>query len=443
VQLALLLLACAIEACCGYLVYLGDLRTQIPAFWAGFFAAFLCYLIAGYLILRRPCGSLLLILGSALIFRLTLLPSAPTLSDDIFRYIWDGRVQVAGINPYLYAPDDPALDHLRDALHQNINHREIPTIYPPLAQLFFRLTCSVSATPSALKLVLVLADWSLCFLLVRSLARRNQDPRRVLLYAWNPLPLIEVAGSGHIDALGVSLLFLGLHALQVRRATVAAGAFAGAFLAKLIPLILLPTFWLRPQNRTLANWLDPRGRGKFMIFPGLVLVAFLPFADAGDKLSTGLQRYMQHWHFNAAAYSVVHLVLELSSSNAHSYARWICVILLVPLALGAQIRLRDPYQAAFMTLGAYILLSPTMHPWYLLWILPFLPFFPSPAWMLFSGLVFLAYEVLIGYSSTGIWHENPWIMWAQYAPFYLLLGTTTFYRRVIRSRAPRTNQLTD
>ena len=125
-QIALLLLACAIEACCGYLVYLGDLRTQIPAFWAGVFAAFLCYLIAGYLILRRPCGSLLLILGGALIFRLTLLPSTPTLSDDIFRYIWDGRVQLAGINPYLYAPDDPALYHLRDA-PVSYTHLTLPT----------------------------------------------------------------------------------------------------------------------------------------------------------------------------------------------------------------------------------------------------------------------------------------------------------------------------
>ena len=427
VQRGLLFSACAIEACCCYLVSRGDLQHQIGTLWAGVLPAFLCWAGAAYLVLRRgaPSGRPHLILGAALVFRLTLWWSPATLSDDVFRYVWDGRVQLAGINPYLYAPSAPQVAHLRDALYPSVNHAAIPTIYPPLAQLFFRAICVLSATPAAFKLALLLCDWGLCLLLAHSLVRRDQDPRRVVLYAWNPLPLVEVAGSGHIDALGVLILFAALYALHNQRWAAAVCALAGAFLVKLIPLVLLPVFWRRPH----VAWSNFRKRSALLLFPTLGLLAFWPFASAGEKLATGLLTYVQHWHFNAAAYSLFRFALEPWDSHAYAHARWLCTALFALVALGVQIRYRDPYRAAFATLGAYVLLSPTVHPWYLLWVLPFLAFFPSPAWMLLSGSIFLAYEVQIGYGSSGVWREEPWVLWAQYAPFYLLLCGTELARR--------------
>lgn len=427
VQRGLLFSACAIEACCCYLVSRGDLQHQIGALWAGVFPAFLCWAGAAYLVLRRGAspGRPHLILGAALVFRLTLWWSPATLSDDVFRYIWDGRVQLAGINPYLYAPSAPQVAHLRDALYPSVNHAAIPTIYPPLAQLFFRAICVLSATPAAFKLALLLCDWGLCLLLAHTLVRRGQDPRRVVLYAWNPLPLVEIAGSGHIDALGVLILFAALYALHSQRWAAAVCALAGAFLVKLVPLVLLPTFWRRPR----AAWFNFRKRSALLLFPTLGLLAFWPFASAGEKLATGLLTYVQHWHFNAAAYSLFRFALQPWDGHAYAHARWLCTALFALVALGVQIRYRDPYRAAFATLGAYILLSPTVHPWYLLWVLPFLAFFPSPAWMLLSGLIFLAYEVQIGYGSGGVWREKPWVLWAQYAPFYLLLCGAELARR--------------
>ena len=427
VQRGLLFSACAIEACCCYLVSRGDLQHQIGALWAGVFPAFLCWALAAYLVLRRGAspGRPHLILGAALVFRLTLWWSPATLSDDVFRYIWDGRVQLAGINPYLYAPSSPQVAYLRDALYPSVNHAAIPTIYPPLAQLFFRAICVLSATPAAFKLALLLCDWGLCLLVAHTLVRRGQDPRRVVLYAWNPLPLVEIAGSGHIDALGVLILFAALYALHNQRWAAAICALAGAFLVKLVPLALLPTFWRRPC----AAWFNFRKRSALLLFPTLGLLAFWPFASAGEKLATGLLTYVQHWHFNAAAYSLFRFALQPWDDHAYAHARWLCTALFAVVALGVQIRYRDPYRAAFATLGAYILLSPTVHPWYLLWVLPFLAFFPSPAWMLLSGLIFLAYEVQIGYGSGGVWREKPWVLWAQYAPFYLLLCGAELARR--------------
>ena len=188
VQLRLLFLACSIEACCCYsglsrrspTPNTADVDRRLSRF------SLLCIRCVSRPAARRAPR--------------TAAPnsrSRPHLPPDTlvepgnalgrhFRYVWDGRVQLAGINPYLYAPSAPEVAHLRDALYQSINHATIPTIYPPLAQLFFRAICALSATPAAFKLALLLCDWGLCLLLAHSLVRRGQDPRRVVLYAWNP-----------------------------------------------------------------------------------------------------------------------------------------------------------------------------------------------------------------------------------------------------------------
>ena len=202
----------AIEAALIFLVGLGDLRRQIPLFWAGIFSAFAFYLIAMVRLGRRPQGSVGFVLLAALIFRLTMWWSPPTLSDDIYRYIWDGRVQLAGINPYQYAPAAPEVAPLRDALHAKINHPEIPTVYPPLSQLFFRLVGAVQPGVGAVKLALILVECGLLLLLVRILKQRAMDRRRVFFFGFAPDRLLEglagidVAGDGNRLGVGVESL---------------------------------------------------------------------------------------------------------------------------------------------------------------------------------------------------------------------------------------------
>ena len=130
-----LLCGAAIEAVLLALLAVGDLGPQVPLLWSLLLAAFAAYGVAVIGVLRGWCGSLRLVLAIGLLFRVSLLWSDPGLSDDHYRYVWDGRVQLAGINPFLYAPDDEALRHLRDDGYEGINHKEIPTVYPPLTQL--------------------------------------------------------------------------------------------------------------------------------------------------------------------------------------------------------------------------------------------------------------------------------------------------------------------
>ena len=433
-----------IEAALLYLVSRGDLAAQVPLFWGGIFAAFLGYLLAALPTLRRSAGSLHLILAFGLLFRLTMWWSPPTLSDDIYRYVWDGRVQQAGINPYRYAPAAPALVPLRDDLYTNINHKDIPTIYPPLAQLFFRLVGALGPGPGMMKLSLILVECGLVLLLVQLLGQRRQDPCRVLLYAWNPLPLVEIAGSGHIDVLGVCLLFLALYGLGASRPTLAVWALAGAFLSKLLPALALPVFWRHLAGATppslWARWLLPRGRGPLLWFPLVAGAGFLFFGDAGFQLVAGLQTYLLKWRFNDALFSLVYGVIKAPDQAWDQAAllqtKLICAgILLLALVWATSRYSADPYRALFVIIGTYLLVSPTLHPWYLLWILPFLPLFPQPAWVLLSGLIFLAYEVLIGYSKQGVWVEGEWVKWAQYGPFYALL-TLSLIRDRGRAKRP-------
>ena len=435
----LLLAGAGIELALLYLVFLGDLRIQVSRFWLGVLPAFLCYLFAVALACRRPASSLRLLLLLALAFRLTMWWSPPTLSEDIYRYVWDGRVQLAGINPYHYAPDAAELAHLRNHLYAGINHKEIPTIYPPLTQLFFRLVCTLHPSLGMMKFCLVLVECSLVLLIAKILDQRRQDPRRVVLYAWNPLPLIEIAGSGHSDILGVFFLLLALYWLQKARKSAAVWALSGAFLAKLLPLVALPAFW----RYMAGHWLHPRGRWPLLWFPFLGAAGFLFFADAGPQLFVGLQTYLTKWRFNDALFTLLYEKLRTPGLEWDDAAllqtRQILAGILFLAVLWATLRYTDPYRTLFTIMGAYLLLSPTLHPWYLLWILPFLPLFPQPAWVLFSGLVFLAYEVLIGYSKNSIWVEQDWVKWTQYGPFYLLLALSSLYRRL---RIRRNHKLT-
>lgn len=421
-QLPLLLIGLAIEAAWCWIRGLGPLQTQIPWFWAALLPAFAAYLAAAWWIWRRPAGPLWPMLVLALLFRLTLLVSEPSLSDDVYRYVWDGRVQLAHINPYLYAPEAPEVTHLRDGLYAGINHKEVSTIYPPLAQLFFLLVCSLHPSLLAMKGALVLVELALVLLLVRILRQRGEDTRRVLLYAWNPLPVIEVAGSGHLDVLAVFLLLLALYWLEAGRRLPAVWAGAAALLAKFLPALALPLFWRRLRGqRRLLWWL--------LLLVGL---GFFPYAGAGKQLFAGLQAYLLKWRFNDAFFSLCYQLLKdpaLGQDEAALHqAKLLCAALLGLVVLWACWRGGDLYRATFAILGAYLLLTPTLHPWYLMWVLPFFVLFPVPAWLFLSSAIFLAYNVLSVYSSTGLWEERPWVLWAEFLPFYLLLLGLPLYR---------------
>jgi len=229
------------------------------------------------LLLRcRTPPPLALVLGVALILRLMVVATPPFLSNDMYRYIWDGWVQAAGINPYRYIPDDPHLAFLRDAaVFPNINRASYaPTIYPPAAQIAFLVSTSVArllAIPPVLGMKLAMLGFeAVAAVAILGVLDTAGLPRaRILIYAWNPLPLWEFAGSGHVDAITVAAIALALLAAARARTGLAGAALGFAVLTKFLPLVLAPALWRR--------W-DAKFLGAMF---GIILLLYVPYLGAG------------------------------------------------------------------------------------------------------------------------------------------------------------------
>ncbi|HJY50238.1 MAG TPA: hypothetical protein VJ349_16630, partial [Stellaceae bacterium] len=245
--------------------------------------------VAAALVLRggdqRP--ELALILGTAALLRLIALAAPVFLSDDINRYIWDGRVQAAGINPYRYIPTDPELEALRDPLiFPNINRNNYaPTIYPPVAQMLFLAATRFAETALAVKLVFVTIEAVGIGTLIFILRAAGRPPEHILLYAWHPLPVWEIAGSGHVDAAVVTFAALALAAGVTGRRVWSALALAAATLVKFFPLVLAPALW-RPAKSNLGDWRWPA------TFIAVIVAAYLPYIGVGSRALGFLPGYV-------------------------------------------------------------------------------------------------------------------------------------------------------
>src|SRR6516164_444012 len=219
-------------------------------------AAGTLYLIVLYGLSRARASraAFILLIFGAVVFRATLWPMEPTLSDDLQRYRWEGKLQANGWNPYAIAPNDPRLDPLRDKYYEIMPGREIPAIYPPATELLLRATWKLFPGPTAFKTPFTAADVLVMLLLAWMFRGESDRTFRLGVYAWNPLVIVEFAGSSHNDVLALLGIVCGL-ALVRSRPAIAAVPVALAAMAKVFPAVLLPV-WIRragwPEKR--AGW---------------------------------------------------------------------------------------------------------------------------------------------------------------------------------------------
>lgn len=435
-RLARIILALAALSAVAYVVLAGagDLRDRLLLYLpihAGLAGA----MLTAWLLLRRDHRNLRWVLGAALLFRLIAALGPPALSDDVYRYVWDGQVQLHGIHPYAHAPDDPALVGLRDPGWERINHPELKTIYPPLAELFFLLLAALGAGPVGFKLALALVDFAVVLALLRLLARMGLPRDRVVLYAWNPLAVIETAGSGHLEPLGLLFVLLTVGALGAGRRRIAAVALAAAVHVKLLPALLLPGFVRRGG---LA------GSGVLVAALALPVAAY---AIGGPAVGGGLFEYARSWEHNAFFYPAVQWTMEQLDTAARlkpwvadlqrrfpdadvswdwlyrqvwprEVARMLVGAAVAVWALIVGLRLRpDPWRAQLLLFGAALLLAPTLHPWYVLWVLP------AAAASLSWGWLLLGLTVPLAYWSSAATGDVPWaVRWVEYLPALALMA---------------------
>jgi hypothetical protein len=425
----------------------------------------------------------MLIVGFAIVYRLVQLPAHPIQEIDIYRYLWDGRVTLAGVNPYAYSPNEvlaeagaavteagglhfaprsPDGQRLATLLadprvretFQTVDHRGVPTIYPPMSQAVFAL--AAAATPAdcgprgqiiGMKTTLFLFDLGTIGVLILLLRAVGRSVHWCLAYAWCPLVIKEVANSGHLDVIAVFFTTLAIYLFVRRRPYAAAAAWAAAILAKVYPVVLLPLIVRHLWN--LGGWRTVAG--PLFLCGGLMAGTYL-LVWPEPRVHTptpfrGLQVFLTEWEMNdllfRCAYRGVDLLLGPTMQDhwiQNYYAWWphrtatadpteripiqpafvLTYLLLAGLVAAfvlwlalrpwpaprARVNGRvmsgggapdhppaDSYliEGVFSTLAVLFLLSPTANPWYLLWALPFLPWARQASWFLLPGLVLQYY----------------------------------------------------
>lgn len=372
------------------------------------------YGLGAWMILRPDAARddrrvLAVVLGTALVCRV-LIVFAPPVSTDIYRYIWDGRVQSAGINPYRYIPADPALERLRDAeIYPGINRAEYaPTIYPPMAQMIFLGIVQFGETVMTMKAGLAAFEVLTIVGLLLLLRTRGLPLNRVLLYAWHPLPLWEFAGSGHVDAAAVGLMTAAIVAADRKRQGLCGGLLAAAALIKYFPLVIAPALYRR------WGWKMPTA------LIGVAAALYLPYLGVGAAALGFLPGYVQEEGLGSGEgiffLTALGTVLPSPPAAAAVYALT-CLGALGVIGWRAAFR-PDRETVALQAAGVLIVLftvaiSPH-HAWYFTWIVPFLCFRPSPALIWLTGAAPLLYGMVGGLEPLAL-------NLVLYVPFALLL----------------------
>jgi alpha-1,6-mannosyltransferase len=353
------------------------------------------YLVVAWLSLRARDSQSLLIVGLAfaLLFRLSLVFSPPYLSDDIYRYIWDGRVQAAGINPYRYIPADEQLQALRDKeIYPKINRRDYAhTMYPPAAELMYFLTTRISESVTWMKLTIVGFELVTVWILMELLASFALPRQRILIYAWHPLAVWEFAGSGHVDPLAFAFIALALLVRRYKWEAVTGLALGVATLAKLFPIVLFPALYKR------WGWKMP---GALLV---TIVAGYWPYLGVGPWGALGfIPGYAQERGIvSGEQFFILGLVDRLLGVRlpASGFVFFAAVALLTIGVWYVFKRERDErdYLKRGLLLGtAFMVLFSPHFAWYFAWLILFLCFVPSVPVFYLTISSFLLYLTWLG-----------------------------------------------
>jgi alpha-1,6-mannosyltransferase len=382
------------------------------------------YLVTAWLVVHTKDSRPLLLLGLifAALFRLSIVFSAPYLSDDIYRYIWDGRVQSTGINPYRYIPADEALASLRDEkIYPNINRRDSAhTIYPPVAQGTFLLVTRFSESVTWMKIAMVGCEAIAVWALIQLLASFGFAKQRVLLYAWHPLTVWEFAGSGHVDALAIAFIALALLARRKQRETLTGFLLACATSVKLIPVILFPAFYKR------WSWKMP------LAFVATIAITYLPYLSVGPMRALGsLPVYAsERGLVSGEQYFLLSVTRRLLGGNVPGTAYLIFALAVLGVLSLWMMRDQQGDDLRYLRHGliiasVFMVLFAPHFSWYFTWLILFLCFFPTAAVLYLTAASFLLYLTWINDTPDRVLMLKVFI----FAPFLFLEIIAIWLRR--------------
>ncbi|MGV7221441.1 MAG: hypothetical protein ACQ9MH_07955 [Nitrospinales bacterium] len=450
-------------------------QRPILTYMGMYFALFILYALGATYVWKTPenKNTFLTIIIFGLLFRAAIMPAQQIQEDDIYRYLWDGKVFSHGINPYKYTPEqvdsfkellvrDPVLFqetyddiNLEELLYlydlkwendtarvfkERINHPDVPTIYPPLAQYVFRIIHDIKPDSIlTMRLGFLFFDLLALIFIILTLKKLGLNRNFCLLYFWSPLVIKETFNSTHLDIIGLSFLCVSIYWLVNKRYSISTVFLALSVLGKLYPIILFPLYlkqaFLAESSTSSKRFTQPLiCTGIF----GLVIGAFyFPFIKIGEGAFEGLRVFSTYWQSNDSIFALltfffgkILVFLNIDSQNEFLFSYDVPSMLsklTVMAILGSTLLYllyrptKSVLQDVFLIMTMVFLLSPVQNPWYLCWVVPFLCFYKWRSLILLTGLVSIYYmEFYLDYQE--IPQFLPWLPWVEYTPFYLFLA---------------------
>jgi hypothetical protein len=378
------------------------------------------YLLALHQVARglRPSRRTLLACAAlALAWRIPMVLAPPEPAADLRRYVWDAHLIRAGLSPYAVIPADPAFAHLRTSESWPLNNPDVPSPYPPGAQLYFLAATTLGESARALKLAAFLCDVLLALVIWRGLVGTGANPGWILAYLWSPLVSLEVARHGHVDIAGALLLALAALAFLRGRAMSGSVAFALSITVKPLPIVLLPILWRRISPRHLVAGV------------AVLLALYLPFWDHGRLPLGSMPAVVHRFRFNGPIFA------GLAALAGPAAATGLAVAAGLAVAIWARRRLSlASSQAWAWPMAATLLCAPLVYPWYLVWLTPFLV---TPQTMPLTVWTVSILTTYVAWQRVGVpWGVPIWVLVIEYGA---LLGAAVWLwatRRVARPTSP-------
>ncbi len=353
----------------------------------------------------------------AVVIRLALIPVHPIGSDDYYRYIWDGKVEAYGINPYRYAPNDSALSKLHtNELPRLVNYPEMKTIYPPLSQTIFFLSYLLSKESFlGLKFYQLIFEIFTVLGLYLILRKLNLPFKNIFIYFLSPIPIFQLFIDAHVDGFGLCLFLFSIYFYLDKKKLLSYIFLGLSICIKPLGLILVPIYFF--DEKILLNKL------KSILIPiTICTVSYLPFIFTGTPFQA-LIKFTENWAFNGVVFNILD-----SFIHDNQKTRIICSLLLlftyIPLILSKKNLLDKIYFSVILL----FIFSPIVHPWYLSWLVILLPIVPYRSGILLTSLISMTAFTVLNYQLSGVWKEYSWVLFIEYTPVIFFLIYEIIYK---------------
>jgi hypothetical protein len=407
----LLILSAAVFCFLFLLIHILNIQPVI-AYSIIYISSSIIFVFISLLVLKNeiPFSYVVGLVAVGILLRVSFVSINPIGSDDYYRYMWDGKVQSAGINPYLYSPNDPSLQNLHsEIIPKLINNPDMKTIYFPLSQWLFYAGYSLSGEAvwgyKLLLLIFELITLSALFLLIRKM---NIPDKYILLYALCPLPIIQFSLDAHLDGFGLPLLILALFFYLDNKKILALIFLGLSFSIKPVGLLFLPILFFHEKKLP--------ERIKVVFIPAIAFsVQFLPYILISNPFEAFFI-YAKHWTFNGIVFEIVDSFIK-----NNQISRIICGILLVICLLPFIFNKMDLLHKYYYSVLLLLIFSPVVHPWYIAWLAVLLSILPRWSGIFYVSFSSLTVFTVLSYQLNGLWKEYPIVLMLEYIPVVVIL----------------------